>query len=39
VIKDEKALTLYLSKVKMTDKSKLKNRKDIDKEVFFRNIE
>lgn len=39
MIKDEKSLTTYLSKVKMTDESKLKNRSNKDKEVFFRDIE
>lgn len=39
MIKDEKALTAYLSKVKMTDTSKLKDRDDKDKRAFLTDIE
>jgi hypothetical protein len=38
VIKDEKALTAYLSKVKMTDEAKLKDRDDKDKRAFLMKI-
>lgn len=39
MIKDERGLTAYLSKIKMTNESKLKDRDDKDKEVFLTDIE